>query len=285
MSTKKTTKKKTSAAKAKGGVTSTRRSKAKQLIEYDISTPAGRKVIKDELIKCRKVIKTIEAEWTDRNKAMERIGAVIQTDGLLEHAMWPGEMDKIQRCLTTQLSDLRSGVVKVATNLMTTMSEMMGAAFGDTLAHLLPALYKGLYVTIKAISSASENCIMKCLENTFSSKLLAPLLAGMRDAHAIVRARCSHYLILFLGKADEEEGQLQATIGPSNLSKLCDGISTNIEYSDNHVRSSTRALFQAFSEKFPVDAVRLYENFSSQTQKTLTRESGAAKKKKRKSRG
>lgn len=241
----------------------------KEVAKLMTAPPASeRKIIQGELARLRKIISSTNDEWEVRTKALKSLEQMVREQGVAHMPGWDEEMEKFKRGIAVQLADLRSQVVKQACSLLVVLAEAMSDDFEDHLAYFLPTLFNGLFVTIKILSESCNQCITALLLRTHSPKSISPLLAGGFGIHAIVRRRCSEYLAVFFEQCQSKpiaDEKLQPV-----LPKLTELIAKNIVDGDKDVRCSTRGLYEAFAVRFPLQGHKLYEQFPSQTQRTIT---------------
>jgi hypothetical protein len=119
------------------------------------------------------VLKNLTAEWKQRIQAMQRINELTRSGLSREMSCWNAEIEALRPCLAAQLGDLRSSVVGEACKLLPLLAEHMGADFEDTLVYILPSLFKLLYVSIKVMSQAGDECVSQLLAHTHTAKSVA----------------------------------------------------------------------------------------------------------------
>jgi len=190
-------------------------------------------------------------------------------EALLASPTFKEEMEAIKDCLAQQLSDLRSSIFREVCRMLVALAGGLGYAFEDCMPFFLPILFTRLYVTIKIISSSSDECIRTLLQCTRTPKSLAVLFRGATtDSHAIVRSRCAEYLSQYLNQTQKEEVDTLA----DTLSNYTEAVNKCIADSDKDVRSAARMLFAAFEVKWPQQARTLFVSFSPTIQRTIIAE-------------
>ena len=136
-------------------------------------TLADQKRFVSELRAQRPTLGTIDACWTLRSKAMNRVEALVRdrgAGGLAGFSGWAQELTGLQRALGAQLADLRSSILREACRLLIALSEASPRDFEDQLAFYAPLLWKGLYVTIKVISSTSDETMAELVARVATVK-------------------------------------------------------------------------------------------------------------------
>lgn len=154
------------------------------------------KKLSAELKQARSVVRDIKACWTLRSKALNRIEELARTNGVNGMAAWSEwskELELLKPCLQEQLLDLRSSIVREACRCLIAMSDAAPTLFEDQLAFYLPILWKGLYVTIKVISSNCDDTCKALLNNVSSVKIVSVVSC---NPPANVCAQCVSVMLL-----------------------------------------------------------------------------------------
>ncbi len=208
---------------------------------------------------------------------MNCIEEIVRESNMNEWDQWPSQLEQFRCCMIEQLVDLRSSIVREACRTLIAMAEAAPAAFESELAHYFTALYKGLYVTIKVISSACDETIKTLVERVNTVKCIPVLLGGLQDPHTVVREKCGIHLAEFL-----QLGHDSSVIEPF-ATELTQAIRVHIADSDQGTRAAFRSVFAAFQVQFPTKAAPLFQEFTGTVQRTIQQE--AEKKGKSKGKG
>lgn len=139
--------------------------------------------VQSELKQHRSMLSTIEQCWTLRSKAMNAIEAVVRERGpgsMVAWTAWPAELSLLQRGMSAQLCDLRSSILREACRLLIALAEASPRDFEDSaqLAFYAPLLFKGLYVTIKIISSTCDETMVEIVARVATVKSV-PVVSHM----------------------------------------------------------------------------------------------------------
>eukprot|EP00808_Paulinella_micropora_P018144 g74239.t1 len=215
----------------------------------------------------RKALKDLDPDWNKRSQAMIKLEKMVKEEGVMLMEGWKAQEEKLREPLAVQSTDLRSSIIKQVCGLLVEMAASAGNQFDDSVAYLLPTLFKLLYVSIKVIAQSGDQCIRGILEHTHSPKLLQPMFQGSKDSHSVVRKSCCDYLALYLNQAPATE-----VVSEQNLRELEEVCVELTQDADAATRVSARALYEAFCVKYVARGKALWDRLSAQTQKTLTQE-------------
>lgn len=191
-------------------------------------------------------------DWKGRVQAMKVIAKLVRKPELTD--LCAKEFSNLRPKLLDQLKDLRSAVIRAACSVLIVYSEEFGNRFQNNVIYFLPALFQGLFVTIKAISIACHECICRMIDNTKGTKFIGKILLGMDDTHNAVRQRCAEYLGMILEYCTPEDENFQ-----TNSSILYISLLKALQDSDPQVRKHSRECFFKFRELDPVAASDLYD--------------------------
>jgi hypothetical protein len=226
-----------------------------------------------EIRNMRAVLEDESTDWTDRQRAMNRIEELVTGKDMASVPRFFDEMKLLKKALGTQLDDLRSSIVRDACNLLITLAGVLGhdERFAYTVKHCLPVLFRRLYVTIKVIAQSADECVRAVLSTAYywAFKSIPEILkAAQTDPHAVVRARTVQYLTQVLNECPDD--QFSAILAYEK--PLAHLLKKNINDPDKKVRAATRQLFLAFANVWPQLAHRLYDKFPASVQRTITAE-------------
>lgn len=127
-------------------------------------SPTESKRLSSEIRLHRPTLNSLDACWTLRSKAMNRIEELVRERGVHGLSGWPqwkDELAHLQRGMAVQLGDLRSSILREACRLLIALAEASPRDFEDQLAFYAPLLWKSLYVTIKIISTTADETMME----------------------------------------------------------------------------------------------------------------------------
>ena len=232
-------------------------------------TQAQVRSILSDLHDAQRLLENTDADWQERAKGMEKLEKLVRKHDLAKLPnWWKKEARTLGRCITAQLQDLRSSVVRAACVQLIGMSEVLGEhdQFMDFFAELLPTLLSKLYVTIRVIRQSADDCVRAVITLAYYyAPILIPVLieTGRGDSHAVVRARAADYLAQILIQCSDD------TTVDDYILELAGLIGQNINDSDNDARMASRMLFLAFERLWPQAASKLFEKFSSATQRSV----------------
>ena len=208
----------------------------------------------------------LRTDWSLRVKAMNSIEELSREPLLGRWPDWGRELELLRPALLEQLADLRSSIVREACRLLVALAESGRLQFEREVEAFFPALYRGLYVTIRVIRESCDACIAAIVERLRSPRCCLPaLLAGCHDIHAVVRERCGRYLQLLLAQAPASE------LEPF-LAELSSCVVRCMQDGDHSTRAAFRVLFRSFSLLFPSRAQALHHELPAAVQRTLDTE-------------
>jgi len=186
---------------------------------------------------------------------------LISEEGITHISGWKQEEEALRSCLLTQLGDLRSSVIKETCRLIVILSEALGGKFEETFIFVIQSLFKLLYITIKCMRDASDECVQAVLIKTHTPKLVNQFLLATKDQHNVVRQKSLEYLSLYLTYSDKDR-----TV---ELPLILEAVKKLIADSDKDVRVASRLLFATIEEFWPEKAKPVYEEMEPKTQKAI----------------
>lgn len=210
-------------------------------------------------------LQDIKSEWTERQEAMRVLGALLDGPGADRDLWWP-QLERLAAGCTKQTNDLRSSVVRSACALIVHLALRLGSddKFAGFALAVAPALLSRLYVTVRAIAQACDDCMRGLLAHGDGLRL-APLLAkaASDDAHAAVRFRSVEYLArLVVATPPAHVGRLAV-----HADALCATVLCAERDADKTTRAAARQLFQALHARLPESAEALAAKLKPATRK------------------
>jgi len=144
--------------------------------------------VQSELKQHRSMLATIEQCWTLRSKAMNAIEAVVRergAGGMVGWSGWTGELGLLQRGMSAQLCDLRSSILRESCRLLIALAEASPREFEESsqLGFYAPLLFKGLYVTIKIISSTCDETMQEIVARVATVKSVPVVSTVLAPQH------------------------------------------------------------------------------------------------------
>lgn len=124
----------------------------------------------------------------------KRTAALASLPGLLAQAAEAGCLDTAIEGLHvpvgTQISDLRSSVVRVACSTIRSLFAQHGAALSPLAVGIMPALLRNMYVSVKIIANTSSDTLQAVVGATPTAPVLATLVSWSSDSHHQTRRAC-----------------------------------------------------------------------------------------------
>ena len=254
--------------------------------ETAVLTSAAAKRIVQELKRCRAVLSDMKNDWNLRVTAMHTIEDIAREPGIGRWSQWREELELLRQPLCDQLTDLRSSIVRETCRLILALCFTNSEIFERELEIYIPLLCKGLYITIKVISTACDECIRELInhicdnnsnnnnDNNNKNIIINVMINQLNDVHAIVRERALSYLTAIVSRWNNNN----INADHPSVESVAQAISIHINDSDNATRASSRALFRAFALHFTNRANLLMEDFTPVTLRTLKSESTGQRK-------
>eukprot|EP00762_Andalucia_godoyi_P006976 ANDGO_07703.mRNA.1 CLIP-associated protein len=255
----------------------------------ELNFPAPIKVSSDrdlarEIEKIDPVLRDFDAPWDARQSALTRI-AGIAVGGAPNLESWiPTLTSLVRNCLSKQVTDLRSSVVKEACATIVILARLMKTEFEPFAAELLPPLMKLVIVTVAIMADSGLSCVRALIEcccsvqmnagsKIVTHRFLSKITEGLASRHGILRQRCAEFMLLTLQVSAPVPRLMDAS--PLNdvaieivekYIKLCVGDAAT------EVRTMGRSSWRAYNLHFPDRARRLFSSFDSSTQKLINEE-------------
>eukprot|EP00741_Cyanophora_paradoxa_P005151 tig00000863_g4993.t1 len=185
-----------------------------------------------------------DTEWSLRVLAMRRLQA-LALGGPENTSVFESRIGPIVPGLIQQACDLRSSVVKDACNAISALAKLLGPKFEPHAETIVPALFKLLFVTIKAISEAGNACIRSVLQSSAVSRAALSAITDGATAHkhGATRQRCAEYMLLLLESAAARE---RLAADPESRERLAAAIQRCLADAQAGVRETARRCFAPF---------------------------------------
>ncbi|KAJ3679992.1 hypothetical protein LUZ60_016270 [Juncus effusus] len=209
-----------------------------------------------------------EKDWSVRIAAMQRVEALVY-GGATDYPSFLVLLKQLVPCLSTQLQDRRSSIVKQACHLLNMLSKELLGDFESCAEIFIPLLFKLVVITVLVIAESSDNCIKTILRNCKVARLLPKITdTAKNDRSAILRARCCEYALLVLEYwADAPEIQRSADYY-EDLIRCC------VADAMSEVRSTARSCYRMYSKTWPERSRRLFMSFDPSIQRLINDEDG-----------
>jgi len=136
-------------------------------------------------------------DWTKRTAALEQIPALVNQAaelGSLETVL-----EGLAKPISSQLEDLRSGVVKVACAILDQMASTHGRAIAVLVIGVLPQLLKNAYNSTKPICNPSNATTLSLLAAAPVHAVFSVLLPSFSDSHHQTRKACADGIAALIG--------------------------------------------------------------------------------------
>eukprot|EP00753_Platysulcus_tardus_P017957 PLAT6649.1.p1 GENE.PLAT6649.1~~PLAT6649.1.p1 ORF type:complete len:609 (-),score=252.90 PLAT6649.1:75-1778(-) len=172
--------------------------------------------------------------------------------------------------LESQLTDLRSALVREACKALEAVSMAVGDGARPLVKALLPSLIDVAACANKVISGYADDCVRSLLQNTHVRRAIPRIVKLIRSSKSKgVRNNCAEYLLLVLRHWERD---YLARV----LTSLTKGIRFAIEDASAPTRATGRQCWIAFSELWPERAFKERQLYDFRTQSLLEREAAAA---------
>lgn len=213
-----------------------------------------------------------DKDWSLRISSMQRIEGLVY-GGAAEYPSFPTLLKQLVPCLSTQLLDRRSSIVKQACHLLNSLSKELLGDFEVCAEMFIPVLFKLVVITVLVIAESADNCIKTMLRNCKVARVLPRISNSAKsDRNAVLRARCCEYAVLILEYwADAPEIQRSADLY-EDLIKCC------VADAMSEVRSTARTCYRMFSKTWPERSRRLFQSFDPVIQRLINDEDGGVHK-------
>lgn len=239
--------------------------------------------VRDDIKQCKKVIKDLNNDWTLRSNALNKLDDICRnlcvTDNDDDKELWIDILRDLHKPVADNIIDLRSSIVREVCRTLVALVQVYPIGFEQSLVYYLPILFKNLFVTIKAISQSTDECIHTLLTYCHTYKIIPVLATGCSDTHREVRQACGQYLAQLLiqhhtiySQSSDTYCSQQSQIFEQQLDIICDLVSKHISDADKDVRSSMRHVFESLYISHRQRADAMFDSFSAAIQKTIESE-------------
>ena len=165
-----------------------------------------------KLLKTREESGEEHEDWMKRRDALASIPPILMSASQLANGSLDGLLQALVKPITSQLADLRSSIVRAATTLLDSLMSAHGKSVGVLAAGVMPQLLRNTYVSVKAISMASNETALKLVAAAPTFSLISVLLSWSHDSHHQARKGCAEGLpIAFNAGLTPSERQLSDT--------------------------------------------------------------------------
>jgi hypothetical protein len=189
--------------------------------------------------------------WEERVEFLRLIARISSEQFCQSDPFFTRSLKALCPSLKKQITDLRSAVVKAATESLSILAVNFGHRIEEMTVALLPTLLSRLYVTKKVISQACDDALRQLVVNSCTIKSLPHLMDGTKDSHNIVRSRCFEYVAILLETVNSVENMQASDIG-IQLDKFETAILLGVRDKDAAARKFVGSrLFPQYKRLFP----------------------------------
>eukprot|EP01083_Nonionella_stella_P077007 210063_1 len=279
------------------------------LAEKNLSQPAELTLgelddFNKELNNAKLILRNLDAPWKDRHRSLNALELIVRETGRLSPELLINFKDGLQ----VQISELRSFVVKCACQTLTTIAEVLKGDFAPVLGFYIEVLFTRLYIAVKVIREACEECVNAIVIHTRSVRCCKELVAACKDSHPEVRRMSLHLLVyciqmtLKVGKSrkslqnrdpslsssplplgsdetderkhsEEASGARAARDVIGKIDRYREGIEKSVvrclEDANKSVRDAATLCWKTYTQKWPLDAGRASKSFSVSVKRNL----------------
>ena len=220
-----------------------------------------------------KLLTGYDVEWEKRCASIQLMPPLLgkllvaaQPPGAFGKSPFEATLDALVQPIAKQLGDLRSGVVRAASQMLVTVSKEIGAPIAPLVPGVLPQLFKNLYVSIKAISLASNDAALHLVQRAPSEKALQVIVQHTADKHKDARRGSAELIHAML-----EQPGFAGALGVQQLNGILKALEALVADADATVRTAAAKTFWGVHTRFPSDADAMLAKLDASRQKAVGR--------------
>jgi hypothetical protein len=198
------------------------------------------------------ILNSKDNDWNKRCDALERINSICDSDDI-------SATDKsvimipLIRPLITQLTELRSLIIKQLCHTITMISASLHDAF-ESYTSLLPSICNLLRNSKRAMSSPADACIVAIIQTSYAPSIITLLIESHRRIRAeALSARIAYYLTVIVEEWPEQVLNDQRIL-------LCDTLPSLLSHASSLVRTPARPLLECIWRRWRFDAITILTN-------------------------
>ena len=157
-------------------------------------------------------------------------------------------------------------VVRAACAALSAMAGQLGGALAPLVPGVLPQLFKNLYVSIKAISLASNDAALHLVQRAPSEKALQVIVQHTADKHKDARRGSAELIHAML-----EQPGFAGALGVQQLNGILKALEALVADADATVRTAAAKTFWGVHTRFPSDADAMLAKLDASRQKAVGR--------------
>jgi CLIP-associating protein 1/2 len=176
---------------------------------------------------------------------------------------------KLVPALGTQLTDLRSAVVKEAAVTVTAAASATQEAFEGCAERLSEVLFKCLNSGTRLIVETGHECMLGLLQHCQTWKLLPKFADQIRSKNPNIRAKASEYVCFALSNYPQAVFERGEAVKAGFLDSLESFLGTALADASAEARAAARDSFRSYHGLYPDRADTLYYRLDPTNQKAL----------------
>ena len=211
-----------------------------------------------------KNLENITNDWKERELSLQKLGTIVKGNLNQSDIFTKYFNTKLCNYLETQLSDLRSSVMKEACRITSLCSRELGLLIEPGIIQLLSqnCLFKIAGSANKVISDTSAKCILNIVRYAHSFKVISNICEIKAMKANNVRILCAQCLVNIISYYDNNFIIKSKDIIEETIKCLL--VDPNAE-----VRSTTRKAFILYKSVFEEDAENLFNELGKNVQKQI----------------
>ena len=243
-------------------------------------TPRTKPALLAALSEACALLKTYEADWERRCAALNSLPPMLARGVELGDGAFDALLEILvhSQVLGKQCEELRSAVVRCASQALQEIAKEHGRAVAPLTASTLPSLFKGLSNAKLPISSACKDAGLALVTASPTSSTLATILASAVDKHHQCRRGVAEYLTAVLHATGTIAGEATArgTFSSQQVDAMLKAMCKLTSDSNGPVREAAAKGFWVLHAKWPEPAEAAMSKMDPAQHKLLKRLKPAA---------
>ena len=208
--------------------------------------------------------KDLLTDWKKREISLRKLGGIIKGNQGHNPLMIRFFNQKINVNLITQMSDLRTSVMKIACKITSLCAKELGISIENSITNMVTKyiLYKQVGSSNKVISDNSSKCIYHLIKFIQTSKMLINVCDQINNKSNNIRASSANHLIFIVGN-------YKPIIINKNRQLIEDTMKFYLSDSNGEVRFNARKIYFVYKKRFPDNAGIFFNLLDRNIQKQI----------------
>ena len=208
--------------------------------------------------------KDLLTDWKKREISLRKLGGIIKGNQGHNPLMIRFFNQKINVNLITQMSDLRTSVMKIACKITSLCAKELGISIENSITNMVTKyiLYKQVGSSNKVISDNSSKCIYHLIKFIPTSKMLINVCDQINNKSNNIRASSANHLIFIVGN-------YKPIIINKNRQLIEDTMKFYLSDSNGEVRFNARKIYFVYKKRFPDNAGIFFNLLDRNIQKQI----------------